>query len=119
MNITRYGSGAFLSDVVAAGGIVWISGMVAGAKSQHSDTAIQMRDILDQLDARLHLAGGDRTHLTSVSIWLADIGDWAAMNDVWIEWLNGAPPPTRATVQAGLVPPYRIEIAAVAAVGAL
>ncbi|MCO5084391.1 MAG: RidA family protein [Rhizobiaceae bacterium] len=104
-----------LSETVAYGGTVWVAGMVARPVLAEASIQLQTADILQQLDERLAAVQSDRTCLLSVNVWLSDIADWAEMNTVWTEWLNGAPAPARATVQAAIFPPYRVEIAAVAA----
>ena len=49
------------------------------------------------------------------TVYLADMADWAAYNEVFRE-LFPTDPPTRATVAvAGLVPPFRIEVEVIAA----
>jgi len=51
-----------------------------------------------------------------VTIFLADMADFAAMNEVWDAWVPQGDLPARATVQAKLAKPeYRIEIQAIAA----
>ena len=116
MDIVRTGSSPMLSETVTYGGTAWVAGMVARPALSESSIQLQTADILQQLDERLAVVQSDRTHLLSVNVWLSDIADWAEMNTVWTEWLNGAPAPARATVQAAIFPPYRVEIAAVAAV---
>ena len=112
MTIERINDRGFLSDVVASGEWVWIAGTVSDpTKASIED---QTRDVLAQIDQRLAAVGARKDQLLSVSVWLADIEDWAAMNGVWSEWLGETPSPARAVVGASLVRPFLIEIAATA-----
>jgi enamine deaminase RidA (YjgF/YER057c/UK114 family) len=99
MTIVRYGSGARMSQAVAAAGLM-----------------AQTHAILDKIDALLSEAGVDRTALVSASVWLADLADFAAFNTLWDAWVAPGCAPARATVGAPLAAAaYRIEIAIVAA----
>jgi len=116
MSMDRYGVGEFLSQAVVHGDTVYVAGQLA--PDGGASVADETRGVLRQIDAVLKEAGSDRSRLLSVSIYLVDIADFAEMNAVWIEWLDGAAPPARATVQAALAhPERRVEIAAVAACG--
>ena len=60
--------------------------------------------------------GSDKSRILSAVIWLADIGDFAAMNTVWDAWVAPGQAPARATVQARLNDPkMKVEIMVVAA----
>jgi enamine deaminase RidA (YjgF/YER057c/UK114 family) len=112
----RHGVGPFLTQAVAYGGVVHLAGQVAEDGS--SGIEDQTRAVLAQIDARLDQAGSDRSRLISVTVLLADIGDFEAMNAVWCEWLDGTPPPARATFQVALArAEWRVEMTAVAAQG--
>lgn len=115
MEIERFEVGTFLSQAVAYGGLVWLSGMVTRQTPENQSPGEQAADILAQIEARLIAAGSSKSRLLSAQIWLTDIGDWGQVNEVWTAWLDGAPPPARATVQSKLYPPYQVEIAVVAA----
>lgn len=112
--LTRYGVGPVLTQAVAHDGVVYLAGQVA----EDGSTGIedQTRAVLAQIDARLAEAGSDRTRLISVTVLLADIADFEAMNRVWVEWLAGDAPPARATFQTALAREHwRVEMTAVAA----
>jgi enamine deaminase RidA (YjgF/YER057c/UK114 family) len=51
-----------------------------------------------------------------VTIWLADIADFAEMNAVWDQWVDKAAPPVRATCESRLArPDLKVEILLIAA----
>jgi len=94
--------------------VVYLAGMVpeGGATDIRGQTA----DVLAQVDLRLAEAGSDKTRILRAQIYLADIADITAMNEVWDAWVAAGHAPPRATVQAALAnPQYRIEIVVTAA----
>jgi 2-iminobutanoate/2-iminopropanoate deaminase len=76
--------------------------------------APQTERVLDNVAAVLEEAGSSMEKVLQVSIFLVDLSDFAAMNEVYARRL-GKPYPARATVQIGALPSgARIEIAVVA-----
>ena len=112
--IVRLDPGPRMSRAVVYGGLLYSSGHVA---AQPGDLASQTRDVLAKLDDVLAQAGSSRSRILNANVWLADIGDFDVMNEVWESWIDRSAPPARATVESRLAgPEYRIEIAIVAAV---
>ena len=106
--IQRFGSGSRLSEAVAAGGLVFLSGMVAEAGG---GIAEQTADVLHQIDCWLAECGSDKSHILEAVIWLADMADYNGMNAVWDAWIDAANPPARACTQARLAnPDWKVEI---------
>ena len=113
-SLQRFHVGARLSEAAVFNGVVYLAGMVP----ERGDTDIrgQTADVLTQIDQRLAECGSDKTRLLRVQIFLSDIADIAAMNEVWDAWVPAGHAPPRATVQAALAnPPWKIEIVATAA----
>jgi len=116
MTIDRRHVGKRMSALVInrASGTAYLAGQVANDPS--ADITGQTQQVLSQIDDLLSEAGSDKTKLLSTTIYLADIGDFAAMNAVWDKWVAPGQTPARATVQAKLAAPeYRVEIQVVAA----
>jgi enamine deaminase RidA (YjgF/YER057c/UK114 family) len=114
LNIRRIEPGRRLSQCVVAGQLAFLAGQVADDPS--GDAVAQTRQILAAIDRLLGAAGTDKTRLLSVTIYLADMTDFGAMNTVWDTWVPVDAKPARATVEARLAgPEYRVEIQAVAA----
>ncbi|HEY5646611.1 MAG TPA: RidA family protein [Pseudomonadales bacterium] len=114
MSIKRLHVGPRLSQVAIHGNTVYTAGIVAADPKQ--DAAGQTRQILEQIDSFLAEAGSDKSRMLSVTIWLADMGDYAAMNGVWDAWVDKANTPPRACVESKLAAPqYKVEIRVVAA----
>ena len=73
----------------------------------------QTRQVLRNVSAILEAAGSDLRHVVKTTCFLADIGDFAVFNEVYREFFP-TDPPARSTVQVGLVPPWVVEIEAIA-----
>jgi enamine deaminase RidA (YjgF/YER057c/UK114 family) len=117
MAIKRIDPGPRLSQAVVHGDTVYVAGQVAADTG--ADCAGQTRQILNQIDALLAQGGSDKTRILWANVWLADMGDYAAMNGEWESWIPKGQTPARATVEAKLaMPQFKVEIACVAAAGA-
>ena len=113
-------AGAPYSQAVAAapGEIVWVSGQVAvdpaTGRLVEDDVGLQTALALRHVAAILAAAGGGLGDVVKTTVFLADMGDFAAMNEVYAHAFGEAAP-ARATVEvAGLPLGARVEIAAVA-----
>ena len=119
MTIDRKHVGNRLSGLVIhrPTGMAYLSGQVA--EDARADVSGQTRQVLALIDALLAEAGCDKSKILSATIYLADIGDFAAMNAVWEQWVVPGQTPARATVEAKLArPDLRVEIQIVAATSA-
>lgn len=113
--IERIGKAARWSDAVAAHGLVFLAGHVA-EETKGQSVLEQTREVLAQLDDTLAQAGVGKASLVSVTIYLADIAGFDAMNQAWDAWVDSENPPARATVEARLAhPDYAVEMTAIAA----
>lgn len=108
--IERINIGPRASQLVLVDGRLETSGIVALAPQQA--IAEQTRCVLQQLEQWLAQVGAGKANLTRMQIWLADMSEFDAMNNVYDAWV-GDQPPVRACVGAALATPqYRIEIQA-------
>jgi 2-iminobutanoate/2-iminopropanoate deaminase len=74
----------------------------------------QTEQVMKNLQAILEEAGSSPKQLLKTTIYLADLGDFAAMNDVYAKHV-GNTPPARATIEVSALPQgAKIEIEAVA-----
>jgi enamine deaminase RidA (YjgF/YER057c/UK114 family) len=112
-DIKRIKPGPRMSQGVIHGKTLYCAGQVgeAGASvTRQTETA------LAALDAVLAEAGTDKTRLLQVTIWMADMADFAEMNAVWDAWIPADATPARATGEAKLATPvYTVEVIAIAA----
>ncbi|MBW8812871.1 MAG: RidA family protein [Caulobacterales bacterium] len=113
--IRRIGVSPRLSMATVHGGAAYLSGQVA-IEAGGGPVAEQAVEVLRRIDALLEEAGTDRTRLLSANLYVADLADLPEINRIWLEWLAGAEPPCRTTVEAKLASPrYALEISVVAA----
>jgi len=106
------------SQAVRAGQLLFLSGQVpldpATGQLVGGDIAAQTRRVMDNLGAVLNAAGLSFANVVRTTIFLADINDFAAVNDVYGGYFS-APAPARATVQVARLPKdARVEIDAIA-----
>jgi enamine deaminase RidA (YjgF/YER057c/UK114 family) len=113
-DIVRLGSASRWSDVVIHAGVArWVE----VAEDFAGDTASQITQVLQQIDATLAQIGSDRTRLLEVLVFLADLDDAAVLNLLWDAWVPRGNAPIRACVAARLGPQCRVEMIVVAAAG--
>ena len=113
MTIERWrGSATGRNRAVRHGSVVYTVATAPGA-----DIRAQTRAALAAIDANLADAGSDKTRLLSVQIFLAEISQKAAMDEVWNDWIgaNWKNWPQRACVGASLAGDTLVEIVVTAA----
>lgn len=114
MSIERLEIGPRMSQAVIYGNTIYLAGQVAQDPTR--PVAEQTEQVLANVDRLLKNAGSDKSRLLQVTVYLADMADFAAMNAVYDAWVDASNPPTRACVQAALATPnYLVEVVAVAA----
>ena len=102
------------SQAIRANGFIFISGQVAfdPATSQivEGDAARQTARVLDNLKAIVEAAGSSLEHTVKATVFLKDMNDFAAMNDVYAHYFSKNPP-ARSTVEVARLPrDVRVEI---------
>jgi 2-iminobutanoate/2-iminopropanoate deaminase len=107
------------SQAVRAGNLLFVSGQIpinpATGNMIDGDIAAQTRRVFENLSAILKAAGGSLENVVRTTVFLADMEDFAAMNEVYASFFS-TPAPARSTVQAARLPKdARIEIDASAA----
>jgi 2-iminobutanoate/2-iminopropanoate deaminase len=106
------------SQGVVAGGFLFTAGQIALDRETGElvggDAAEQTRRVMANLSAVLEAAGARWDHVVKADIFLIDLADFAAVNEVYAEYA-GEEPPARATVEVGALPrDALVEIALVA-----
>ncbi len=114
MSITRHHTGTRMSQIVTHGDTVYLAGQVASDAS--ADIGTQTQQVLQKIDDLLAEAGSDRTRILSAQVWIASMGHFAAMNEVWDAWIPEGHAPARACIEARLASPdLLVEIGVIAA----
>jgi len=116
MQIHRINPGKRWSDITVFNQIAQFVEVPESATG--ADIRGQVAQVLGQAAASLAKIGSDKTRLLSVTIYLTDFANLAALNEVWDAWFEEGTAPSRACVKADLADPeYLVEMAFVAAAG--
>ena len=102
------------SQAIKAGGFLFVSGQIpidpATGTLISGGIADQTRRVLDNLGAILKAAGTSFDHVVKTTVYLADMSEFAAMNEIYGTYFP-SPAPARATVQAARLPrDVKVEI---------
>jgi 2-iminobutanoate/2-iminopropanoate deaminase len=109
------------SQAIVANGFVFASGQIPidPATGQFVEGGIveQTGQVLRNISNLLEAAGTNLARVVKTTVFLADMNDFAAMNEAYARFF-GAEPPARSTVQAARLPrDARVEIEVVALAG--
>lgn len=109
------------SQAIVAGGLVHCSGQIAldpeTGEMQPGDVAAQTERVMRNLAAVLEAAGSSLDQVCKCTIYLADMDDFGAVNEVYGRFFEAGDRPARATVQVSRLPrDARVEIDCVALV---
>jgi 2-iminobutanoate/2-iminopropanoate deaminase len=102
------------SQAVKAGQLLFLSGQVpldpVSGQMIDGDIAAQTRRVFENLGAVLEAGGRSFADVVRTTVFLADMNDFAAMNEVYGQYFK-EPYPARATVQVARLPKdARVEI---------
>ena len=108
------------SPAIRAGNLLFISGQVgfdpATGALIDGDISAQTDQVMRNIGALLEAAGTDFAHVVRTTVFLADMGEFAAMNAVYARYVVD-PAPARSTVQVAALPRNaRVEIDVIAVV---
>jgi 2-iminobutanoate/2-iminopropanoate deaminase len=95
------------SQAIIEGDFIFLAGQGPGnpVTGQLEMGTIQQQTTrtLENIKAILEAAGSSLDNVVKCNVYLGDIGDFAAMNEVYKQYFT-APPPARTTIQAGALP---------------
>jgi 2-iminobutanoate/2-iminopropanoate deaminase len=106
------------SQAIRAGSLLFVSGQIpldptTGAMVD-GDIAAQTHRVFANLKAILEAAGASLDHVVRTTVYLADMNDFAKVNEIYGTYFS-SPAPARATVQAARLPKdARVEIDVIA-----
>ena len=111
-------AGGAYSPALRVGQLLFMSGQIPidpkTGQMVTGDAATCARRVMDNLGALLKAAGLDYSKVVRTTIFLADMNDFAAVNDVYSSYFPD-PKPARVTVQAAKLPrDAKLEIDAIA-----
>jgi 2-iminobutanoate/2-iminopropanoate deaminase len=115
-------AGGAYSPALRAGDLLFMSGQIpidpTTGQLIQGDAAAQARRAMDNLGALLAAAGLTFAHVVRTTVFLADMNDFAVVNEVYASYFTD-PRPARATVQVARLPrDARLEIDAIASYSA-
>lgn len=112
-DIKRLHVGPRMSKIVTHNGVAYLAGLVG---NEDQSLAAQTADILDQIDSLLAEVGSNKERILRIEIWLADMGDFAAMNEIYDAWVPAGHNPARACGESALATPnFKVEMIVTAA----
>jgi 2-iminobutanoate/2-iminopropanoate deaminase len=95
------------SQAIKANGFVYLSGQVALNPSSGelvgSDIRQQTERVLENIKGILEASGSNLHHVIKTTVFLKDMNDFSAMNEVYARYFTAAPP-ARSTVQVSRLP---------------
>ena len=114
MSIQRQETKQRMSRIVTHNDTIYLCGQVC--KDAAQGITEQTETMLEKVDELLLQAGSDREHMLSATVYVRDMKDFAAMNEVWDAWVPEGHAPARACVEARMArPELLVEISVVAA----
>jgi 2-iminobutanoate/2-iminopropanoate deaminase len=107
------------SPAIAYGDLVFVSGQGPGnpdtGKIEKGDVASEMKIVMENLRLLLEAAGSGLDRVLKTTVFLANMDDFARMNDIYKTYFS-EPYPARTTIQAARLPMgINVEIEAIAA----
>ncbi|HEY8326015.1 MAG TPA: RidA family protein [Ktedonobacterales bacterium] len=107
------------SQAIALGDLIFCSGQVAldpaSGELHGDDVRAQTRRALENLSGVLRAAGSSLADVVKTTVFLVDMGDYAAVNEVYGEFFSSEPPARSAVAVAALPRGARVEVEAIAA----
>lgn len=102
------------SQAIKANGFIFTAGQIAldpaNMQLVQGDVAVQTTRVLENLKAILEAAGSSLDRTVKATVYLKDMNDFAAMNEVYARYF-AQDPPARSTVEAARLPrDVRVEI---------
>jgi len=95
------------SQAIRSNGLLFASGQVAldpkSGEMVGTDIRQQTERVMENLKGILEAGGASFHHVVKTTVYLKDMNDFAAMNEVYARYLTAAPP-ARSTVQAARLP---------------
>lgn len=108
------------SQAVVHDGLVYCSGQIpldpASGGVVGTNITAQTRQVLANLDAVLKAAGSGRHRVIRTTVYLRDMAEFAAMNEVYADFFGSARPARATVAVAGLPKDVRVEIDCIAAI---
>ena len=106
------------SEAVRVGNMLYLSGQIgidSRMKIVSGGIAAETRQTMENIEATLERCGSSLDQIVKVTVMLADIGEWAEMNEVYVQFFSKPMPARSALGVNGLAMGARVEIECLAA----
>ena len=119
VNVPGATSGLPFSSSVRTGNLLFLSGQIGTTSAGLVPGGIraEVRQTLENIRGVLEASGSSLSRVVKCTVFLADIADFAAMNEVYRSYFPQDPPARSTIAASGLVLGARVEIECIAAVG--
>ncbi len=114
--------GPYSQAIAASGQLVFVAGQIplnpaTGELVGGDDVTKQTEQVMANLSAILAAAGASFAQVVKTTVFLQDLQDFAAMNEVYARYFNADTAPARATVQVARLPKdVKVEIDCIAVI---
>lgn len=109
------------SQAVKVGSMLFCSGQIAIDPATNEvfkgDVKLQTERVMKNIEAVLKAAGGGFANVVKTTIYLTDMNDFAAVNEVYAKAFTGAPPARSTVAVAALPKGVNVEIEVTASLG--
>lgn len=108
------------SSAIRSGDFIFLSGAIGAVPGEEirlveGGIGPETRQTLENLRNVIEAAGGSMADMVKCTVFLADMADYAAMNEVYLEFFPSDPPARSALASGGLAFDARVEIECIAA----
>jgi len=117
VNAAGEAEGLPFSPAIKAGGMIYLSGQVGnlpGTLDMPEGIAAQTRQTMENIKTVLNVAGASLYDVVKCTVFLDNIDDWGAMNEVYVTFWDGPPPARSALGADGLALGALLEIECIA-----
>lgn len=109
------------SEAVRAGDMLYLSGQIGNlpgtTELAAGGIAGETTQALENVKTILERHGSSMSRVVKCTVFLADIGEWPAMNQVYRSYFSESPPARSALAASGLAMNARVEIECIAVIG--
>jgi reactive intermediate/imine deaminase len=120
MSVEYLGGGSNFSEAVRVGHTLYLSGKLGTVPGQglvEGGIQPETRQTLENIKATLEDYGSSMDEVVKCTVFLADIAEWSAMNEVYTTFFPENKPARSAVAGSGLALNARVEIECIATVG--
>ncbi|MBO6575914.1 MAG: RidA family protein [Rhodothermales bacterium] len=112
-----FGGSAPLSEAVRVGDMIYLSGKLGLSRDGEQGIQAETRRTMEAIKSSLEEKGSSMAHVVKCTVFLADMAEWGAMNEIYREYFPENPPARSAVGVNGMAGNARVEIECMATTG--